>query len=261
MTPFVAPTIKNFDFQQQNFLCIEYSGFQLSFAFFQKGVCVAYEEKLLTEQGSEYFLPLLEKIFLPSLASQNNGLAISVGPGSFTALRISLASCYALAQAHSWPVFGVNSLEVLLWSFLNPEKEQEFLPSFWSFPKRVACLIKAYQNEFFVAIFQIHPPTGGKFPLSYSPVVHPQALSLDQTLKKLQPNDLLVGSGVEVLFSSASDWLKQEKIDPTPKWIHPNAKGVGFYWLNRGQAVEKENLPQPLYLTPTYAEKIHPQPN
>ncbi len=92
-------------------------------------VAVATEERVLAEltaetrfTHSETLVPNIEEVL--RLADTNredlSAVAVSLGPGSFTGLRIGLAAAKAIAYALSIPLVGVPTLEVLAAAFPSP---------------------------------------------------------------------------------------------------------------------------------------------
>ena len=85
-------------------------------------VAVATEERVLAEltaetrfTHSETLVPNIEEVLrLADVQREDlSAVAVSLGPGSFTGLRIGLAAAKAIAYALSIPLVGVPTLEVL----------------------------------------------------------------------------------------------------------------------------------------------------
>lgn len=74
------------------------------------------EFALTTKQGHmQHLLPLIDSLLrgLDCSLEEIDGYAAAVGPGSFTSLRVGLATCKALAHATGKNVAGVPTLDVL----------------------------------------------------------------------------------------------------------------------------------------------------
>jgi len=69
----------------------------------------------LKRQHSEKLLPLMEQIFelIGVEAGDLDGIAVAVGPGSFTGLRIGITTAKMLARIFSIPVKGISTLEIM----------------------------------------------------------------------------------------------------------------------------------------------------
>lgn len=85
-------------------------------------VALATKDTLLAEitlqtkkTHSELLMPHVDKILCMAGINKKElkGIAVSIGPGSFTGLRIGLATAKALAYALQIPIIGVPTLEVL----------------------------------------------------------------------------------------------------------------------------------------------------
>ena len=110
-------------------------------------VAVIFDGKVLAETTrespqsfSETLLPQVEEVIKFSGAFENlDAVAISIGPGSFTGLRIGLATAKALAYAWGIKIIGVPTLQALAYNF----------PS-----SKVLPLIDAQKNRAYCQLFE-----------------------------------------------------------------------------------------------------------
>ncbi|MDY3974348.1 tRNA (adenosine(37)-N6)-threonylcarbamoyltransferase complex dimerization subunit type 1 TsaB [uncultured Veillonella sp.] len=72
---------------------------------------------------SEQLVPHIELLLKESKVerSELKGIAVSIGPGSFTGLRIGLGTAKALAYALHIPLIGVMTLDGMAYNFYNTE--------------------------------------------------------------------------------------------------------------------------------------------
>lgn len=70
---------------------------------------------------AELLFPLINNLFEETGYSYNklDRLAVSIGPGSFTGIRIGMAAMQGIALATKLPLFGVTTLEATAWSARN----------------------------------------------------------------------------------------------------------------------------------------------
>ncbi len=94
-------------------------------------ICIIEDEKLICEYTvntkkthSQKLMVMIESMIKESDLNIKDidAIAICIGPGSFTGLRISMATAKAIAQVRNLPIISVNSLESLAFNMNLCEK-------------------------------------------------------------------------------------------------------------------------------------------
>lgn len=99
----------------ERYLAIETSSPRLSLAIGDEHKALAAFKGPLQWRHAETLFQGMQKLLSRRRWSPTSltGVAVSIGPGSFTGIRIGLAAARALGQALKTPVVGVSSLEIM----------------------------------------------------------------------------------------------------------------------------------------------------
>lgn len=104
-----------------NLLAVDSATRTCSVALMQQGKITAEFGADLDQTHSRHLMRLIDSVL--ELAGQQisdlDALAVTSGPGSFTGLRIAMATVKGFAMAHRLPVCPVSCLEALAWPYLG----------------------------------------------------------------------------------------------------------------------------------------------
>lgn len=179
-------------------------------------------QRSLTNQRKqiEQILPCIEELLAEAGLGLNalDGLVLSVGPGSFTGLRVGLGILQGISMAHDIPVASVSSLQALAQASLRLTGAE-----------RVACARNAFMDEVYYA--EYHEQHGVMQVTSEDSLVSPTAItypgakyqmagdawSLYKELIKSMPesvseNIISTGEAIDVLTIAGKD-AKWQAID------------------------------------------------
>ncbi len=166
-------------------------------------------------------------------------VAVDVGPGLFTGLRVGVITAKAMATALRVPVIGVSSLDLLAF------------PARWT-PRRIVSVVDAARGEVFYAFYRQVP--GGVQRLSEHRVGRPEELCSE--ILATGEECLAVGDGA-LRYADALEKLIKVDIGDAG-WAHPSAGSL--VQLAHAQALREEFV-NPWELTPVYLRKADAEIN
>ncbi len=183
-------------------------------------------ETLAMERGhAEAIMPLIERVMnkVEGGFSTIDRVAVAVGPGSFTGIRIGLAAGKAIALACKAEIVGVSTLSALAAPLILDEADGV-----------VAAAIDARHGKVYVAAFG---PDGRA-------LLSPRRLGAHEAQRALGDGPLLlIGSGAELLAREARARGVPVKI------VSEQASADITFIAQLGLAARPENAPaKPLYL-------------
>lgn len=162
-----------------------------------------------------------------------SAVAVDIGPGLFTGLRVGIATAKAVAQALRVPMLGISSLDLLAF------------PVRWS-NRVIVPVIDARRGEVFTAFYRQVP--GGVQRLSPPALMTPNDLASELLAR---PEDhLLVGDGA-LRYASTFSALGDVEIG-TPGDAYPSA--ASLVELAHPRAIREEFV-QPWELEPLYLRR------
>jgi len=166
-----------------------------------------------------------------------DGFAISLGPGSFTGVRIGVSTVKGLAYAVQKPVVGVSTLDVLA-SQVSPT------------PYLICPIIDARKGEVYSAFYRYEESDRPKR-LSEFQALRPEVLS-----RMLNERTIFLGDGVKAYGDDLRNWLKSFAIFSPPTLHIPYGSAVarlGVELLQRGEVLDLAAF-TPLYVRRSDAE-------
>jgi tRNA threonylcarbamoyladenosine biosynthesis protein TsaB len=150
----VTPTDVGTQPAVETLLAIESATDMVGVALVRRGGAVAERIHLGGRAHAELLIPSIEEVCAASgcTVADLDAVAVDVGPGLFTGLRVGVATAKALGQALSVGLVGVSSLDILA----GAAREQPGA----ELPATVASVVDARRGEVFAAVYRFAPVPG-----------------------------------------------------------------------------------------------------
>lgn len=201
-------------------------------ALFRDGELLCEYTQNQNKTHSVKMLPMIEQMLsdVEVELSDIDVFACGIGPGSFTGVRIGVATVRGFAKTMDKPCVAVNSLEILAENVRH-------------FPGTVFALVSARENECFCAVYE-----------NGAEIAAPCGMSVEEIIAETQ--------GKQVLFVGDGAQVNCEKLSPFGEIAQgrqnvisaASAGEVALRKIEAGKTGTCENL-VPLYLRKSQAER------
>lgn len=181
---------------------------------------------------SETLLPMVKRVMGDNEFSSLDAVAITAGPGSFTGVRIGVATVKGIAFAGNIPCYGVSTLEAIAYNFVDENCV-------------VCAVMDARRMQFYNAIFKVENGI-------VSRITPDRAISIDDLREELKQYDSVIIAGDGAALCSQNIALDNCKIAADDK-IYQNALSVAKCVKNKKAIVPSALMP--VYLRQSQAER------
>ena len=181
---------------------------------------------------SETLLPMIARVMDGHKYSELEGIAITAGPGSFTGVRIGVATVKGLAFNDDIPCYSVSTLEAIAYNFVDENAV-------------VCAVMDARRMQFYNALFRVQ---NGKV----ERLCDDRAISIEDLRSNLKQYDnvIIAGDGANLCFRNIE--LENCTLADDDR-IYQNAVGVAKAAKNKNAISPKALMP--VYLRQSQAER------
>ena len=171
---------------------------------------------------SETLLPMIENVMQGVSYNELSAIAVNAGPGSFTGVRIGIATVKGLAFPNNTPCISVSTLESIVYNFIDENCV-------------VCAVMDARRMQFYNALFKVENGNVQR-------LCNDRAISIEDLREELKPYDnvVIAGDGARLFFENA--WLDNITLADDEK-VYQNAVGVSLAALNKEKISPNALLP------------------
>lgn len=181
---------------------------------------------------SETLLPMIKRVMGGCSFESLDAIAITAGPGSFTGVRIGVATAKGLAFLNSTPCIPVSTLEAIAFNFENENAV-------------ICAVMDARRMQFYNALFKAENG-------NITRLTEDRAISLEDLREELKAFDrvIIAGDGARLCFENIA---LENCVLPDDELIYQNALAVSKAAKHNNKIPPKELMP--VYLRQSQAER------
>ena len=178
-----------------------------SVALWVDGRICARQFEVMSRGQSEALLPMVEQVLAETEQIVPDLIAVTVGPGAFTGIRIGLAAARGLGLAWNIPVTGISTTLALA-ATVNPSQRQGH---------RIVVVLDSKREDRWVQVFddQLQPltPPSSVMPDQIAGLIKGPAIVLD--------DPTLYTDASVVAQLAAQGWPNGTTLPPQPLYLRP----------------------------------------
>lgn len=181
---------------------------------------------------SETLLPMIKRVMQGYSFSALDGIAVTAGPGSFTGVRIGIATAKGLAFKDNISCIGVSTLEAIAYNFTDENAV-------------VCAVMDARRMQFYNALFSVENK-------KVTRLCDDRAISIDDLKKELACYErvILAGDGAELCYNNIA---LENVVLADEEQRYQNGIGVSKAAENKEKISASQLMP--VYLRPSQAER------
>ena len=181
---------------------------------------------------SETLLPMIKRVMQGYSFSALDGIAVTAGPGSFTGVRIGIATAKGLAFKDDISCIGVSTLEAIAYNFTDENAV-------------ICAVMDARRMQFYNALFSVKNK-------KVTRLCDDRAISIDDLKKELSCYErvVLAGDGAELCYNNIA---LENVVLADEEQRYQNGIGVSKAAENKEKISASQLMP--VYLRPSQAER------